>query len=278
MKVCNTSACEACESYGSHSFKLLEFPCGRIARPKKKADRLIFIISGKLSVEAHEQEEFTCKEGEFILLVREKKYDVHVLKKAKLLVLSFVTSYQICDKMSLKEAKPIIDAIQYKFCSLEIREPLKMMLDSMIYYLNDDIRCNYWQRAKNLEFFVVFWNYYTIEEICRFFYPVINKEIGFHTKVMANYTKAKTVKELAQLCGYSLTTFNKLFTEHLPNISPYQWMLQQNRPLIKAQLLDKTIPIKVIIDSFGFIDHPHFNKYCNKHFGGTAIQIREGKE
>ncbi|CDN31946.1 Transcriptional regulator, AraC family [Mucinivorans hirudinis] len=274
MKVCNTTACQTCHSNDKQSFKLLVFPCGRIAPPKKVADRLLFVLSGRLSVKADGQDEFFCDKDEIILLVRDKKYEVTVLEDTKLLVLTFATTYQICDKMGLRDAKHILDATRYKFHSLPIREPMKLILESVLYYLRDNITCGHWQKAKFLEFFVVYWNYYTLEEICHFFYPVINKDIGFHAKVMANCTKAKTVKELARLCGYSLTPFNKLFLEHFQHSSPYKWMLQQNAPLIKARLLDKTVPIKAIAAEFGFTDQTHLNRYCKRYFNTTALQIR----
>ena len=278
MKVCNTTACRTCESLGNQSFKLIEFPCGRIARPKKVADRLLFVLSGKLSVKAPGQEEFICGKDEVILLIRDKKYEVTVVEDVKLLVLSFVTTYQICDKMGLRDAKHILDSVQYKFHSLPIKEPMKLLLESVLYYLKDNVTCGHWQKAKLLEFFVVYWNYYTLEDICNFFYPMINKEIGFHTKVMANCTKAKTVKELAKLCGYSLTPFNKLFIEHFQHSSPYQWMLQQYAPLVKARLLDKTVPIKTIATEFGFSDQPHLSRYCKRYFNATPLQIRNGND
>lgn len=278
MKICNTAACKSCDSSDSQKFKLMEFPCGRIARPKKVADRLIFIISGRLSIRAEGQDEFLCGKDEVLLLIRDRNYEVTVLEDARLIVFSFITSYQVCDKMGIRDAKHILDSIKYKFHSLPIKEPMKLMLESVLFYLNDNIACAYWQRAKQLEFFVVYWNYYTLEEICHFFYPVIHKDIGFHSKVMANCAKAKTVIELAELCGYGLTTFNKLFKEHFQHSSPYKWMLQQNAPLIKARLLDKTAPIKTIVTEFGFIDQPHLNKYCKRYFNATPLQIRNGKD
>lgn len=278
MKICNTTACKTCKSHDSRSFKLLEFPCGRIPRPRKVADRLIFVISGRLSVKTTGQEIFCCGKDQVILLVRDKKYDVTVLEDAKLLILSFVTTYQICDKMGLRDAKYILDSVDYKFHSLPIRKPMKLMIESVLYYLKDNLTCGYWQKAKQLEFFVIYWNYYSLEEICLFFYPIINKDIGFYSKVIENCTKAKTVKELAELCGYSLTKFNKLFNEQFQITTPYKWMLQQNAPQIKAKLLDKSTPIKIIVAEFGFTDQSHLNRYCKRYFNATPLQIRNGND
>lgn len=274
MKMYNTHSCEACESNDSQSFKLLSFPCGTIPYPKKKADRLIFVISGRLSVTPKSEEPYLCNKDEVFLLVRDKTYDVVVEEEAQLLVLSFVASYQICDRMGVRDAMQLLDSIDYKFHTLFVKKPLKTLINSVLCYLDDNISCGYWQKAKRLEMFVVYWNYYTMEEITRFFYPVINKDIGFHSKVMAHGMKARTVTELASLCGYSLTTFNKLFKENFEHTSPYKWMLQQNVPLVRARLLDRTIPIKNIATEFGFIDQSHLNRYCKRYLNATPFQIR----
>lgn len=278
MKICNTAACDTCESQETKRFKLLEISCGKFAQLEKVVNRLVFVMRGRLSVKVEGQDEFFCDKDQVIFLIKDKKYDVAVLENSKLLVLSFVASYQICDKVGLGDLRQILDSINYKFHSLPIKEPMKLMLESVLYYLKDNVTCGYWQKAKQLEFFVIFWNYYTLEDICHFFYPIINKDIGFHSKVMANCSKAKTVIELAELCGYSLTTFNKLFKEHFQHSAPYKWMLQQNEPLIRARLLDKTIPIKTIATEFGFIDQSHLNRYCKRYFNATPFQIRNGND
>lgn len=280
MKTRNFSSCETCESYGSQSFKVYDLPCGIVTRPDPENTNthcMVFVLSGRLSVKNSEIDEFVCEKGQILLLMRNKDYRIEVLEEARVVALCFVTSFQVCEKMKFKDAKAVLDSMQYKFCSLEIREPMRLALESILYYLNDCIGCGHWQRAKQTEFFVIFWNYYTLEEICQFFYPVINKEIGFHSKVIANSTKAKTVIELAALCGYKLQTFNKLFAKCFQHTSPYQWMLQQNAPLIKARLLDKTVSIKTVMSEFGFTDQSYFNTFCKRQFGATAAQIRNGK-
>lgn len=274
MKICDITDCDTCKSQETQRFKLIEISCGKFVNSEKITDRLIFLMRGRLSVKADGQDEFFCDKDQVILLVRDKKYDITVLEDAKLIILSFITSYQICDRAVFRDSKQILDSVKYKFHSLSIKEPMKPILESISYYLKDNITCGYWQKAKQLEFFVIFWNYYTLEDICHFFYPIINKDMGFHSKVMANYCKAKTVIELAELCGYSLTTFNKLFKEHFRHSAPYKWMLQQKAPLIRARLLDETIPIKTIATEFGFIDQSHLNRYCKRYFNATPLQIR----
>ena len=99
------------------------------------------------------------------------------------------------------------------------------------------------------------------------------KDLAFDTLVRRNYEHAKTVQELANLCGYSLPNFKKLFTKHF-DVPPYRWMLQQKSAKIKNRLLDKKVPIKAIAAEFGFTDQSHLNAYCKQYFNATPLQIR----
>lgn len=272
-QTCQT--CQTCNAFVSQRFKLLEFSSEKVVCPVKKEERLVFIMSGMVSLRTEEQEEFICEAGQMILLIREKRYEMNTKRNTRLLVLAFSEIHQICEHAGFENIKLLHHTIQYKFSALPIKKPMCIILKSVLLYLKDNISCDHWQKAKLLEFFVIFWNYYTIEEICHFFYPIIHKEIEFHSKVIINRAKAKTVIELAELCGYKLSTFNKIFPKHFQGASPYQWMQQQNAPLIKARLLDTTTPIKAVLAEFGFTDQSYFNTYCKRNFGATAYQIRK---
>ena len=114
-----------------------------------------------------------------------------------------------------------------------------------MYYLEQGACCNHLYDAKAIEISVIYRLFYPAEELARFFYPVLYKDLAFDTLVRRNYEHAKTVQELANLCGYSLPNFKKLFTKHF-DVPPYRWMLQQKSAKIKNRLLDKTVPIKAI--------------------------------
>lgn len=51
--------------------------------------------------------------------------------------------------------------------------------------------------------------------------------------------------------------------------------MKQKAQHVKARLLDKDIPIKVILDEFGFSTYANFCNYCKRYVGDTPRNIRE---
>lgn len=41
--------------------------------------------------------------------------------------------------------------------------------------------------------------------------------------------------------------------------------------------MEEDVPVKVIVDEFGFSSQSHFNTFCKRYLGGTPKQIRRGK-
>lgn len=109
---------------------------------------------------------------------------------------------------------------------------MRRFAESVMYYLEQGRAVTTCMMRKPLKF-----QLYTVvlpaEDWQRFFYPVLYKDLAFDTLVRRNYEHAKTVQELANLCGYSLPNFKKLFTKHF-DVPPYRWMLQQKSAKIKT--------------------------------------------
>ena len=91
---------------------------------------------------------------------------------------------------------------------------------------------------------------------------------------MGVYLEARTVQELADKCGYGLKTFQRLFYSCFSEV-PSKWLMKQKAQHVKARLLDRDIPIKVILDEFGFSTYANFCNYCKRYVGDTPRNIRE---
>jgi AraC-like DNA-binding protein len=82
------------------------------------------------------------------------------------------------------------------------------------------------------------------------------------------------VKELANICNYSLSSFNRLFKKNFKE-NPYLWLQNQKLKYITGRLSDKNIPLGQIIDEFRFSSPSHFTIFCKKHLNLTPSQFRK---
>ena len=267
--------CKFCSSNGSNTqcrFEKYRFDKDSMISLSPETGHLLFILEGKIKVEDAE-DVYTCGVSQMVLLGYKNKYRITSLTKVTMVILNFTTHYHVCVNISAERIWNTIRSLKYKFNTLEMVPPMLQFVESVMFYLDNNINCDYLHESKAVEISTIFRFFYTSEETANFFYPVLYKDLSFDTLVRRNYKQAKTIQELADLCGYSLSKFKKTFVKHF-GISPYQWMQQQKVSKLKADLADKTIPFKSIAFEFGFVDQSHLNAFCKRYFKATPSQIR----
>lgn len=268
---CSSNDSNTYRRFYKHQFEQQE----EISLPPERG-YILFILEGQIKLK-DTKDIHLCKTNQMILLGYTHKYSITALTKGTILVLSFTTHYHVCVNLNAERIWRAMNSLTYKFNTLEMNFPMLEFVKSIMFYLDHKIYCDYLQESKAVEIFIIYRFFYTSEELANFFYPVLYKDLSFDTLVRTNCEKAKTVQDLANLCGYNLSKFKKLFTTHF-GISPYQWMQQQKTSIIKARLLDKSVPIKSIAYEFGFVDQSHLNTFCKKYLKATPLQIRNNSE
>lgn len=280
MKKLSTSFCVECPSFHAkqhRSFHVSSYIEGQKILVCKSKNHLLFILSGGISITKQNSISIeTVHENEIALLPHESDYVITANIKCKILSLGFLEVTSFCDKLSFKSILEMSKGYEYKFHSLKMNSLFNTFALSIVHYMSDNISCVYLEKAKLAELFVLCRHYFTPVELFGFFYPLLTGKIYFRSEVMAYLPIAKNAKDLARLMGYSVDTFYKVFSSHF-NESPYQWMLQQRSTFIKERLMEEDVPVKVIVDEFGFSSQSHFNTFCKRYLGGTPKQIRRGK-
>lgn len=239
----------------------------------KDKNHLVFYLKGEALVSCNQFVNVLTKEGEMIFLPRSSDCKGEAQTDVELIVLAFDNPVMLCDRVAMESLSPIASTIKYKFEPIELRPMVREFLKLLKKYLRDGLNCSSLHDIKQKELFLLMRTQYTKEECAQFFYHLIGKCLDFKSKVMTYYPRAKTAEELANLCGYERTTFQRLFKEHFGQ-SPYQWILKQMSNHIYGKLLDKTIPIKQIVEDFGFSSQAHFTLYCKKYFKNTPSEVR----
>ena len=238
---------------------------------------MFFILSGSLRISYEEVDDFACNSNQIILLLSNYNYKIEFTDDSEILMLKYTASIQLCNKLGIDPSNNYLNNISYKFHSLEMRGHMVDSMKLLAKCLNDGVMCSYIHEAKQIELFVLFMHYYTLEEIYGFFYKSIRNDIRFYTIVMEKHIYARNVEELASMCGYGLSNFKRLFYKHF-NQSPYKWMMQQTAKRLHERLLDSKTPIKAIVSEFHFTDQSHLGSYCKRYLGATPTQIRQGQD
>jgi AraC-like DNA-binding protein len=119
---------------------------------------------------------------------------------------------------------------------------------------------------KRNELFLLFFVYYTKEELTHFLSKLSSKDFQFKRFVMGNYLSIKNVGELAEKANYSISGFIKKFHSNFGE-SPYQWIQKQKAKQIYVDINDRKKTLKEIASDYNFSSYQHFAKFCKTYLG-----------
>lgn len=236
-------------------------------------NHMFFLLSGCCTVDSEERTDYLLREDHFVFCYFRYTYTFTCIEEAEVVVARFITPGTACEMMHLSDTLERLKTINYRFTSVKVNEPLRLLLRGVTHYLVDGITCNHMQHSKIEELFIVFKFYYPEEVQLRTFYNIFDRSLSFSSLVENNAPLVRTVEELAQLSGYSLKHFMSLFKQYY-NETPYQWLQKRRAPEIQHLLCDSSTPLKNIIKKYGFSSSGHFSLYCRKYLGNTPLKIR----
>ncbi|MCD7936560.1 MAG: AraC family transcriptional regulator [Tannerellaceae bacterium] len=238
---------------------------------ENNSNYLIFLLEGEMEFSSNVYNNLQVGGGQILFASQDSKCRGKALTDVNYLILSFDNQFTLCDQLALESLLPF--ASTEPTHTLEIRPPMQMVLDSIIFFLKHKIQCRHLHSIKQKEIFLIFRTFYTKPEMASFLSPILNRDLDFKAFILKHYQEVKTVEELADLCHVSVRSFNRKFNEYF-NDSPYSWILKQRSKHVKTRLADGKTTFADIIKEFGFSSPAHFTTYCKKHFGCSPSKLR----
>ena len=147
-------------------------------------------------------------------------------------------------------------------------------MDSILSYINDKTYDPHIWNLKHKELIWVFTRYYSAEELRSFFHPMTDEQVPFKSLVLTHYRKANNTEELADLCGYGVHTFRRVFKSEF-GTPVYRWLIQKRAEHIKFRLAQEYIPFVDIIDEFNFSTPANMSNFCRKYLGDSPSNLRK---
>ena len=266
----------SCSNYISDyniGFKNCRIKQGEFIIPANKEHHcLFFLISGRVDL-YYESNIHKLRKDTVWFIPMSSDYKICATTDAVLIINYFNKPVDLCETTALESLSVLYDQ-KSPSSMLRINKPLKKFLTTLIFYMNEGVFCKHFHEMKQKELFYILRYFYTKREIAALFAPIISSNLDFKNLVLANYLNASSVKELAQICNYSLSSFNRVFKRNFEE-NPYIWLQNQKVKYIAGRLSDKNIPLSQIIDEFRFSSPSHFTIFCKKHLNLTPSQFRK---
>ena len=257
-------------------FEVKSYPAGETVRnDDSNINYLIFCRSGHARISSTLfHDEILCA-GEVIFVPRGSECNGVALSDVTLLVHKFnntVCQHEKCILAYLYSHRHVRSKIYC--CKLTVPESLQILISGIISYLTDEMHDNDLWKLKHKELIWGFTRYYEPEELQSFFHPMTDEQVPFRNLVLTHYRKANNTEELAELCGYGVHTFRRIFKNEF-GTPVYRWLIQKRAEHIKYRLSMSYIPLSDIIDEFNFSSAQHFNSFCKQYLGDTPGNLRK---
>lgn len=158
-------------------------------------------------------------------------------------------------------------------CKLTVPGSLQGLMNSVESYISDETHDLPIWHLKHKELIWWFTRYFEVDELRSFFHPMTDEQVPFKSLVLTHYRKANKAEELAELCGYSLSSFRRVFKLEF-GITAYQWLIKKRAAHIRHRLSMTEKPLADIMDEFNFSSAQHFSSFCKQYLGDTPGNLR----
>lgn len=245
---------------------------GRIDTANHDFNNLLVVLEGRLMAGYNEHRDIELGKDEMIFLPAYSVTRIQAVTDAKVMVGTFNFPSDAYSSRTMQSLWELRLRTQFYFSSVPVKPVLKQYLDLLARYLNDGLQCDRLHEVKEKEIFMIFMWYYSDQEFVRLFYPIIVKSLDFRTMVMKNYTKAKSVSELAYMVGMSRSKFDYKFREEF-GMSAKEFMQERMAAKIRYYMTKPGVTVKDIMTQCGFSSFTQFYRFCKKQFGESPSEI-----
>ena len=245
----------------------------------KEMNYIIFCQRGKIQLTSSLFQEETLQEGEMMFLPRMADCQGEIPEDTHIVIHSFNNTVCRPENCILSylytHRKKKDDDKRFTYCcKLPIHDVIVTFIQSICHYLIDNTGDLLLWHLKHKELIRLFCRYYKMEELQSFFHPMTDEEVPFKSLVLSHYMKANDTQELADLCGYGVVTFRRIFKEEF-GMSVYQWLIKKRSEHILYRLSLPYLSFHDIMEEFNFTSPQQFHRFCKTNLGDSPTNLRK---
>lgn len=238
---------------------------------KCETNFMLFILKGQMLITSKEYPGVTLEEGQFILQSIASKLELMALTDVDCIYFRFNNPELFCHE----RYEYIINQVPIPttYTPLKIGPEMYSYLNGIQLYVANKRVCSELLLLKRKEIGFILGRYYSNQDLASLLHPLAEYQDSFQYFVLQNHFKAKTVEELAEMGGYTVTTFRRIFRA-LFKEPAYEWMLKKRKEAILNALYNSQETISSICFKYGFESLSHFSNFCKKFFDASPRNLR----
>jgi len=251
---------------------------------EQKRNAIIFILEGEAKIRLNSHPLQTIGIGEFFFVPRGFIIEWCTLDRLQLLIihpesLADIAGIIKIEKQNDAPFRCVTDNPEdrnsvEKLISLKANKHIHSYASILTEYIEDGLNESRLFNIKINEFLFLLSTQYSQEEIKAFFHAIVSPDVFFAEFIKQNYSRYKTVKELAGAMHMTQGQLSVKF-KNVFGISPYQWIIGQKIKRIRREISENKKTNKEIAHNNGFSNPQQFYDFCRIHIGATPSQIRK---
>lgn len=237
---------------------------------------VLYCSIGSVTITSTLFNEETISEGDLVFIPRQANFKIFALKKTHLIIHLFdhTTCHpENCILKFLFTHKKRKDIKKHYHCRLDSNKGIQTFMDSISIYLINKTNDVFLWNLKHKELIWMLSRYYPPLALQSFFHPMIDEEVPFKSLVLSHCMNARTAKELAEMCGYGLETFRRLFNKEF-QVPIYKWIQIKKTEQVRFKLSLLHLSLKEIAEDFG-MSPQQLNRFCKEKLGDTPGKLRK---
>lgn len=246
-----------------------------IVIPRNHISSLIFITKGSCVVDSNERTDYHVSEKHFLLCYQDYNYDFKAETDLEMIVCYFANPGAACNMGALSKQMRKVKDFAYEFKALPFNKTIEDQMSLLEDYLSMNIQCAHMHHPMMELVFVNLRFCYTIEEQLNLLYNLFGHTVSFLALIENNRSKAKNLKQLAEMCGYTINQFNEIFRRHITDKTPREWIQETRRVEILNDIRYTDIRLYDLSEKYGFSGPGNFCAYCKREFGDLPSHIRK---
>lgn len=268
--------CIHCPRAVDNAIRYVHYKRGfHLSTHKCETNVLFFLLKGQIMINSREYAGTVLNAGDFVLQAIASKVEVLAMTDAEAILYTFDNPQAFCYERYDYILKNVPPPLIYE--PLKTKPEIRIFLEGACAYLSEKRICKELLELKRKELYYLLAHYYTEYELSPIVHTLSEYTGSFEYFVLKHHNQVKTVEEFAQLGGYSVTTFRRIF-KAIFNEPAYEWMMQQRKESILYQLRHTDATISEICFEHGFESLSHFSNFCKKCFGTSPRNIRKGED
>jgi len=235
---------------------------------------IVFVTKGSCVIDSNEKTDYHVDDNHVLLCYQDYSYEFKAETDLELIVCYFANPGAACNMGALSKQLRKKADFQYEFRALPFHESFDEYLSLLNKYLDGDIRCAHMHHSMMELVFINFRFFYNQDEQLNFFYNLFGHTVSFIALIENNRSKAKNLKQLAEMCGYTINQFNEIFRRHITDKTPREWIQDSRRVEILNDIKYTDIRLYDLSEKYGFSGPGNFCAYCKREFGELPSHIR----